>query len=50
VAGLVIIAISAISGFFVHPAVGIGLTILAALRLWILRREERRLKQEGQTQ
>jgi len=45
-AGLVIIAGSVVGGFFIHPAIGVGLAILAALRLWILRREERRLKQE----
>jgi hypothetical protein len=40
--GYVIVALSTIGGFFINPAVGIGLAILAGFRLYVLRRELRR--------
>jgi hypothetical protein len=40
------VGVSVIAGFFVHPAVGVGLAILAGGRLLILRREEQKIRAE----
>ena len=44
--GVAIIGVCAVAGFFINPAVGIGLAVLAGLRLFFLRREMRRQANE----
>jgi len=44
--GYVIVGISAVFGFLVHPAIGVGLTVLAGGRLFILRRQMQREAKE----
>lgn len=46
-AGYAIVAISAVAGFFISPAIGFGLAALALFRLWVLRRELRRQSAEA---
>jgi len=42
IVGIGCVMVSVVGGFLVHPAVGVGLALLAGIRLWILHREERR--------
>ena len=45
--GYVVVAISVVAGFFINLAVGLGFAVLAAIRLYALRKEIRRQAEEG---
>jgi hypothetical protein len=44
--GYTIVAVSAAAGFFINPAIGLGLAVLAGIRLYALRKELRRQSAE----